>query len=144
MILISHRGNVNGPNPNEENTKDYIKKAVSLGFEVEIDVWFINNEWYLGHNKPTNKINFSWINNTNLWCHAKNINALYEMINKNIHCFWHQKDDFTLTSHRYIWTYPGKKLTKNSICVLPEIIENIIIPNDISGICSDYIQNYKT
>ena len=28
---------------------------------------------------------------------------------KSLNYFWHQTDDFTLTSHGYIWTYPGKK-----------------------------------
>ena len=34
--------------------------------------------------------------------------------------FWHQNDDYTITSKGYIWAYPGKKLNKNAIYVLPE------------------------
>jgi hypothetical protein len=37
------------------------------------------------------------------------------MLDNNIHCFWHQKDDFTITSQGFIWTYPGKPVCKNSI-----------------------------
>ena len=38
MILISHRGNVNGKLPNRENTISYIKEAIAKGFDVEIDI----------------------------------------------------------------------------------------------------------
>ena len=55
--------------------------------------------------------------------------------------FWHQMT-ITLTSNGYIWTYPGKKLSKKSICVLPET-KKTKIKNFISGICSDYIEKYK-
>ena len=38
MILISHRGNINGPNPEMENNPEYIQKALDLGYDVEVDV----------------------------------------------------------------------------------------------------------
>ena len=38
MILIAHRGNTNGKLPDRENTNDYIKEAISKGFDVEIDI----------------------------------------------------------------------------------------------------------
>ena len=49
MKLIAHRGNLHGPNPDKENSTDYINEAIESGYNVEIDVWFINNKWYLGH-----------------------------------------------------------------------------------------------
>ena len=59
----------------------------------------------------------------------------------DIHCFWHQEDDVTLTSKGFMWTYPGKPLTDKSICVLPE--KNNQIPKKALGICSDCIVNYR-
>jgi hypothetical protein len=56
-------------------------------------------------------------------------------------CFWHQKDDVTLTSQGYIWAYPGKQPLKNSIAVLPE--RNNDDTSQCSGICSDVIEKYK-
>ena len=61
------------------------------------------------------------------------------MLNIGVHCFWHQGDDYTLTSNGYIWTYPGKLLTTKSICVKPNSIEEI---KGCSGVCSDYIRRY--
>ena len=37
--IISHRGNLNGIDPNNENNPLIIKRALNRGFEVEIDVW---------------------------------------------------------------------------------------------------------
>lgn len=40
------------------------------------------------------------------------------MLEQNIkNCFWHQEDDYALTSSGYIWTYPDKLLTDKSIIV---------------------------
>ena len=102
MIFISHRGNICGPNPDHENNPEQITKVVSMGFDVEIDVWYQNDAWYLGHDKPQTEIDISFLKNTKLWCHAKNLSALEKMIDLNIHCFWHQTDDYTLTSNGYI------------------------------------------
>jgi hypothetical protein len=142
--LISHRGNINGPNPEMENNPIYITEALNLGFDVEIDVWYVNNSFYLGHNEPTYKIDVDFLMNRGMWCHAKNEEALRQMIwIDGIHCFWHQNDDYTLTSEKIMWVYPGKKLPANSICVLPEInnVEEYIL-KDCLGVCSDYINNY--
>jgi hypothetical protein len=140
MFLISHRGNINGANPIEENSINYILKAINLGFNVEIDVWFIDNFFYLGHDKPQYKIDHHFLTNEKLWCHAKNINALIEMSKYSIHYFWHDKDDFTLTSKNYIWAYPCKNINKNTIIVLPEI--HNIETSGCKGVCSDYIIKY--
>lgn len=43
MILISHRGNLSGLNPDLENSEKYINTALSLGFDVEIDIRNVSN-----------------------------------------------------------------------------------------------------
>jgi hypothetical protein len=142
MKKISHRGNLNGRIPERENSPDYIVESLSLGYNCEIDVWVVNDEYFLGHDKAQYKIEETFLESNLLWCHAKNIQALEKMLkNKKIHCFWHQNDDVTLTSKGFIWTYPNKELTKKSICVLPEL--NSFDMGDCYGVCSDYIQQYK-
>jgi hypothetical protein len=138
MIFISHRGNLYGPNPDEENRPDYINNSLSLGYDAEIDVWFFNNQYYLGHDNPTYKINKNFLKNKKLWCHAKNIQCLNGMLNDNIHCFWHQDDDTTLTSKGYLWTLPEKEVFSNSVYV----DKNRSYPvRKCYGICSDFIYN---
>lgn len=146
MILISHRGNTNGKFESYENEPNYIDSAINQGYDVEVDVWIIDGLLYLGHDKPQYGVDFRWIRDrlSKLWIHCKNIDAMIYLkeCGYSINYFWHQEDDVTITSLGYFWTYPGKKITKNSIAVMPEIkqFDNI----DISyGVCSDYIKNYN-
>lgn len=140
MILISHRGNLNGPQPENENSPDYIEKAL-LNYNVEIDIFFYKNELWLGHDNPQYEIkNLNWLENNKLWCHAKNLEALNKMLKyPKIHCFWHQSDDVTLTSRGYMWTYPNKRLFSNSIAVIKQKVDKKVLPT-CSGICSDYVE----
>jgi hypothetical protein len=60
MILIAHRGNLNGPNKESENMPDYINIAIEKGFYVEIDVWLINNKLFLITNFLIEKSHIKW------------------------------------------------------------------------------------
>jgi hypothetical protein len=143
MKLIAHRGNVHGPNINRENQPDYIKDALTDGYDVEIDVWFLENKWYLGHDGPQYKVKYDFLTLDGLWLHAKNGDAFYHLL-QDCYCnvFWHTDEDWVLTSKNDIWTYPNKFLYPNSICVLPELGYNGDIKN-CKGICSDFISRYE-
>ncbi len=140
MKLIAHRGNLYGPNPDKENHPSYIEQALKLGYDVEIDVWYVNEEWYLGHDEPKYKnIDYNFFLNKNLWIHAKNGDAFYKLLqNPKLNVFWHTDEDWILTSKGHIWTYPNKFLYPNSVCVLPELGFNGNL-KECHGICSDYI-----
>jgi hypothetical protein len=146
MILISHRGNIDGRMESWENEPTYIDMAISKGYDVEIDIWYKGGLLWLGHDKPDYGIDFRWIRDrfSKLWIHCKNIEALnyFKDCGYDINYFWHQNDDVTITSIGYFWTFPGKQLTKNSIACMPEIseFENIEIA---FGICSDNIKKYE-
>jgi hypothetical protein len=141
MILISHRGNISGPNKLLENSPDYILQAVSK-YNVEIDVWYKESNFYLGHDEPQYLIDEEFLFINNLWCHAKNLDGLVKLLEFNVHCFWHQNDDVTLTSNNYIWTYPGKDISNSkAIAVMPELNKGWDI-SKAEGICSDYISNF--
>ena len=62
MILISHRGNINGKNTEKENHPDYIDEAITLGSDVEIDLWSIEGVLLLGHDEPQYGISQHWLN----------------------------------------------------------------------------------
>ena len=38
MLFISHRGNLSGPQPENENKVSYIQAALDKGFAVEVEV----------------------------------------------------------------------------------------------------------
>jgi hypothetical protein len=144
LIYISHRGNIDGINIELENRPSYIKKALQCGYNVEIDVWFLNEQWYLGHEIAIYTIEESFLENDKLWCHAKNHTAMERMLQNNlIHCFWHENDQLTLTSKKFVWTYMGKNQIANSIAVLPENFPFKEISPNVVGICSDFIKQYK-
>lgn len=145
MILISHRGNINGRQIEKENHPDYINEAIYLGYDVEIDIRIIDKKLFLGHDNPVHKIELNWIKNRHdkLWIHCKNLDVLnfFNKLDYDINYFWHESDTVTLTSKKYIWAYPGKQPIQNSIAVMPEIFnENISF---CIGVCSDYIKNFK-
>ena len=147
MILISHRGNTRGPKPHLENDPRYIFETLNQGYNVEVDIWCVNDTLYFGHDKPKEKVHVPFIGDDRIWVHCKNIEAITKIreindrFNYKIHYFWHQKDDITLTNKGHIWAYPGKQPIKDSIAVMPEIHQDNL---DIcKGICSDYIEKYK-
>jgi len=141
MILIAHRGLIDGPNRDYENHPDQIYKALDAGFDAEIDLWLYNNKLMLGHDQPQYEIERSFLEHNGLWIHAKNLEVLAWLTTTDLNYFWHQEDDYVITSHHFIWTYPGKTLTARSISVMPEWHDSTLvnIPNYCLGICSDYV-----
>ena len=148
MILISHRGNIDGPNPENENKPSYIFDAIVKGYEVEVDFWFSNNKFYLGHDEPQYDIPIEWLENNyrKLWIHCKNVDAINKLHELDrggfyLNYFWHENDKVTLTSQGYLWAYPGVDCS-NGISVMPELAKDFKLKN-VLGICSDYIINYE-
>lgn len=149
MKIICHRGNLYGPRSEEENTLTSVNKCLqSTPFDVEIDIFCINNEIYLGHDLPLAKLVPSDIlseliqtYNNRLWLHCKDLQALVFCKNNLKECnfFGHSNDEFVLTSKKYIFTRPGLYAGTDVICVMPELLN--ITKTDIincAGILTDY------
>ena len=149
MKLISHRGNLTGPNKELENNPTYIINAINSGYDVEIDAWLDKDQnIYLGHDEPLYLIKKDFIKNniSRLWIHCKNIEMLYMLCTKipESNFFWHENDKFTLTSKNIIWTYPGKEVTPVSVMVyLDPVPDGWETDDGMYGICSDYIGRVK-
>lgn len=145
--IISHRGNTIGRDKSKENHPTQIQAALMAGFDVEIDLRFLDGKFVLGHDEGQYDIHESFLFNTKLWCHAKNVEALERMLHYKtiINCFFHDQDECCLTSNGFIWHYPGKMTVSNrvSIAVLPETIKNYDISN-CYGVCTDYPVEFKT
>jgi hypothetical protein len=142
MKIISHRGNLYGRKPECENNPTYIQQALDLGFDVEIDVWFVDGEFFLGHDSAIYHVESSWIlgRAASLWCHAKNIEAMEQLLlMDDVICFWHETDKMTLTSSGILWMYPGNY---NHKAITVELDEPKNIPK-IWGICTDYPSLWK-
>ena len=151
MTLICHRGNLSGKALDRENHPDTIRNCIALGYDVEIDIRNINNELWLGHDNPQYRVTIEWIIKyaNKLWIHCKNLEALWyfnQHPDWKYNYFWHDTDEYTLTSKGNIWANVGKPLTNNSIMVMPELADPSLFNAYTAtclGICSDYIQDIK-
>ena len=147
MILISHRGNINGKDESKENKPSYIVDAIRKGYNVEVDFWYDNGKFVLGHDEPQYSIPIDFIENyyRYLWIHCKNHDALSKLVEIDrggvyFNYFWHDTDDVIITSKGYMWANPGTYI-EGSIAVMPEYKKDEI--EGRLGVCSDYIINYE-
>lgn len=148
MKIISHRGNINGSNEELENTIDYLEKTLKLGYDVEIDIWYHNENLYLGHDKPLYKITIDWLinNQDKLWLHCKDENSLFHLKKyQNLNIFYHKSDEFTITSKNIILINPFFNTKYNrGILMMPEL--SMFYDVDIikfDGIITDDIKRYE-
>lgn len=153
LKIISHRGNLHGPESSAENKPEVIDAALKLGYDCEIDLRSdANNNYFLGHDAYEYRITFNWLieRKGNIWIHCKNFNALISLkredINLDLNYFWHQDDHHTLTSKNIIWSFPGQPINGYAVCVLPEKwidLSNSKYFNSAYGVCTDYPVMYK-
>ena len=161
MIIISHRGNLHGPNPTTENTKAGIIVAAERGFVVEADVWRIGKDFFLGHDKPMRKRALDYeVAPTKLILHVKNAIAPIESCVYDNFCL--EGVGKTWTRNGYLWmsyvmTYVDEDPVRQAIpahcpemtiACSPEVdgcseepLEEFVkrcMELDIYGICTDY------
>jgi len=129
--------------PNNENNPNYIDEAINAGFDVEVDMWWVDGRVYLGHDNPQYEVDNEWLVDRadKLWVHCKNVELLNWIRSTILHWFWHENDTMVLTSKNYMWVHSGKQPIVGSIAVMPEIHNESI--SKCIGVCSDYINNYK-
>jgi hypothetical protein len=148
VLIISHRANLNGPDPSIENKPGAIEHAIDQGFSVEVDLRMRNGKLYFGHDEPQYETDVDFISKykQRLWIHCKDMETMEFCLQKAFHCFWHNIDDYTLTNYRYVWAYPGKEpVGKLSILVMPELHWNPTetISKKPYGVCTDYPYAYR-
>lgn len=143
MIRIAHRGNYKGKNASRENRIDYLHEALDAGFNIEVDVRYSKNQFWLGHDDKQEKIDISFLENPLVWTHSKNLDALCRLWhNPLVQTFWHDLDEFTYTSMGVKWANAQLHKTSDGIMVMPdsdsslcaELRRGDLIP---LGICSD-------
>lgn len=142
-IKVSHRGNLNGRNPDKENSPEYILQAIKAGYAVEIDLWGDDNALFLGHDKPQYEISrqFLYSNLDSLFVHCKNLDALDAVYHTPICFFTQDKDDYSLIHNSsYIWTNINRRTNNNCIIVLKDKEPP---PVNCGGFCSDWVELHK-
>ena len=141
MRWILHRGNDKGPN-SVENDPIKVYDLLMEGHEIEIDIWYVDNSVYMGHDNPQHLISEIFLEHPGLWIHCKDAATLeyMNMQKKHLHYFYHTDEDYVLTSKGYIWCYTGNNPLEGSVIVMPEKSNyNWQSLNDKKCIiCSDY------
>ncbi len=151
MFLIAHRANLNGPSTLENSPKQ-VDVCLDLMIDCEVDLWVNNGKFLLGHDFGQHEVDLEWLTSRqdSLWVHCKNSEALDVLTNSPKHSlnfFWHQSDDYTVTSKGFVWVYPGQKVPPNGVGVLPEHwLTKDRIHEVFSGfaICTDFVLKYRT
>ena len=152
MKIISHRGNLYGPNPEWENKPEYILEAIKCGFCVEIDLWVIGDDvLYLGHDEPQYKITVEFLNNISpdmILVHCKNAKAISYINEINpilkVEIFTHCDDEYAFTSRGQLLIHPhSRTLLDGAILMIPEKYERrnqchiTDIDVKLEGVCTD-------
>ena len=145
MKLISHRGNIVAPNPTRENSPSYIDTAISAGYEVEVDITYVNNKFYLGHDTPDYEITEKWmvLRKGNIWFHCKDVESASILggLDDSYKFFCHTSDSFVLTSTNHIWVH-DLTLKLSNRCIIP-LLDNVDIKNydgnTVYAVCTDYV-----
>jgi hypothetical protein len=138
MKIIAHRGNLEGRSLRKENLPGFIEHVLKeTPFDVELDVWYTLDNWYLGHDNPEFSVDLKWLLNNRFWLHAKNGEAFDRLLRKKkANVFYNANDSYALTSKGWIWSYRGDLVSDKVIHVLPELDE--IVSSGIYGVCTDY------
>lgn len=149
MMLISHRGNLNGPDLFSENSPEVINHVISMDIPVEVDLRWHNNSFYFGHDEPQYQVSAEYLlaNKDWLWVHCKDNEAFNAALKlRKLNCFWHNTDDYTITTFGYAWAYPGKE-PAGTLCigVMPEMQWSFeeTLKKPFFGICTDYISQVQ-
>lgn len=143
MLIISHRGNVSGPNPSRENSPSFIDEAISNNFIVEVDLWIGTDTVKLGHDFADYDISLGWLmdRRENIIIHAKNLSAVQYLYRKDLHWFYHNNEPVVLTSKGWMWCYPGNYLADGITVQFGK--PDLNIPK-IHGICTDYPLEFRS
>jgi hypothetical protein len=142
---ICHRGNVSGPQKELENNFGVLIQRSIQGYRVEVDVWYHENNLWLGHDKPEYKITLDWLASCKKrLIHAKDGKTFEYLLLEagkralDLHVFYHTEEDYVLTNKGLVICYPGKPLLEGSLCMMPERAK--YTPEDFQksfSICSD-------
>lgn len=155
--IISHRGNLSGPDPDLENKLEHIETVLNTTqLDVEIDIRAIDGKLFLGHDSIEDSVSLNFLlnNKDRLWIHCKNIEA-YEVFSRyrsfgasTFNFFFHDKDPCALTSNGWLWGFPNStlndKIQDHYVHVLPEFtldVEDTI--RVYKYFCTDYPLNYE-
>lgn len=141
MYLISYRGNILGVDEQKENKPFQVAEVIRMGFHCWIDVWWYEEQFWLGTHKPKYPVKPSFINMFALWSNAMDFQTLLKLKDhKSPHCFYYRgeplhTDTEHIISDTLIEGYDYKTL------LITDEYEYVNLP--LKGIISENIASFK-
>ncbi|MFN7656536.1 MAG: hypothetical protein ACK5OW_01980, partial [bacterium] len=117
----------------------------SAGYEVEIDLRYICDKFYLGHDTPDYEVSETWLKlrKEKLWIHCKDLDSANKLIEIGGFMFFcHNSDPYVLTSNKFIWVHDLTRNLSSKSTIIPLLnIQDIDDYNKdvVYAVCSDYV-----
>jgi hypothetical protein len=155
MLIISHRGQLDGPCPSTANNPQQILKLLTIypGLHFELDLWITDCGLFLGHDSPDYSVSTTILDllSSRSIFHIKHVDSashrsmlLLSKVCNSCHYFAHDLDSFTITSRGLIWVHPKMGVLPNTVAVMPEHtvprsdLNRFFTDLTVSGVCTDF------
>ena len=149
MIYISYRGIFDGNNFEDANTPNQLGKALGMGFSCMIDVWKVDDKFFLGNDQPITEVTAKYLQGNRWWINARNTAMQTWLTTQNPklypNYFWFPAP----TENTPVTTSSGKLITPGTVAInntsiifLPEISDRgcfSTVKLKCFGVCSNYL-----
>jgi hypothetical protein len=137
-IIISHLGNIDGREVENENRLKYLKAALTAGWHICADVIFRNGGFLLPHQNGFDAAPLSFFSQSRVWSRCRDAETLDALCNVKAHAFFISDAGHALTSEQFIWTLPPENLVDRSIAAFPELApDEWLEKQEPAGLCSN-------
>jgi hypothetical protein len=142
-IIISHLGNIDGRQPELENTLKYVQASLKAGWHVCVDVQLLNGGFVLPNENGFSVAPPSFFSQQRVWSRCYNAETLDALCTIGAHAFMGGEIPLSLTTAQFIWTMPPRELSPRSIAAFPELAEPSWLDNyEPAGLCSNEPARY--
>src|SRR2546429_6228317 len=118
MYIVALRANLEGRS-DCENHPQAVRKCLALGFGAEVDLWTIDGEYWLGHDRPTYPIKLEEFDRDGVFFHLK---TPFIPILQSADAFAIDHDTFVVTIRGRIWANYGHAAPPHSIMCAPDLV----------------------
>lgn len=137
-IVISHLGNTEGRQPEQENTPGYVQAALKDGWHVCVDVVYRRGGFFFLTPAGLYSVPPALLSKQRVWCRAYDPDTVDALCGVGAHCFLHTSSVLTLTSAQFVWTPHPHVLAPRSIAVFPEQAPaDWLDTGEPAGLCTD-------
>jgi hypothetical protein len=137
-IIISHLGNIDGRQPDRENTLPYVKEALAAGWHVCVDVWYTNGGFVLPSASGAYHLPPALLSNCRVWSRTYDPETIHALCTIKAHCVIAAESPVLLTSEQFLWTLPPTPLASRAIAVFPELATPEWLEQyEPAGLCSN-------